>query len=383
MVYQRGKTYWYEFKLNGIRVRESAQTNNKELAKKIETKRKNDMLAGMKGIEVKPVFKLFRIALEEYIESKRIDWEPSTLRMHETSKPKLLAFFGGMVLHEINAGDIRKYQLQRKTSPSEHTGKIVSNRTVNTEIVLVRQLLMHHRLWVRLTEGNDVHMLKENKEIGRRLTQDECVKLLQACKDSASRAIYPAVLLSIYTGLRNKELRTLKWEQIDFEQSTLIVGRTKTDAGSGRLIHFGEDAYTLLHNWKLNFPGVKSRHYVFPSQRYGLIGKKEIRGGVVAPYRTEMDRATASLNTSWRTAQKVAGVNCRWHDLRHTCASILGEGGATNATLMSMLGWMSPKMIERYTHASTRAKQAAVSNAAVEVRKILTKLDSPTTTVVQ
>jgi integrase len=381
-VFLRGKTYWYEFKLNNIRVRESAKTNNKVLAEKIETKRRNDLLSGMNGIEPKPTFKLFSVAVQEFIEDKKMDWSPSTLRMHLTSLPKVLAYFGKMVLHEITSDDIRAYQKYRKGQVSKAIGKPVSNRTINTEIVLIRQLLMKHKLWLKLTEGSDVGMLRENKHVGRKMRQEELIKLLEACRNSPSRAIFPAVLLSIYTGLRSKELRTLKWEQINFESWTIQVGKSKTDAGSGRMIQFNQDGFNVLHNWKMNFPGVKPKHYVFPSQRYGLIGAPEIRGGVVAPYKTYPDRPTASLNTSWRSCKAAAGVECRWHDLRHTCTSLLADGGAMSHTLQAMLGWDS-NMAERYSHSTIEAQKTAQKYLEGRVREMLNKVDELQSKVVQ
>ena len=54
-------------------------------------------------------------------------------------------------------------------------------------------------------------------------------------------------------------------------------------------------------------------------------------------------------------------MECRWHDLRHSCASRLAAGGATDQTLQALLGWMNPKMIERYSHVRAEAKRKAVS----------------------
>jgi integrase len=45
------------------------------------------------------------------------------------------------------------------------------------------------------------------------LEQDE--RLLKACAASRSRSLLPAVTLAIQTGLRDEELRLLKWKQIN------------------------------------------------------------------------------------------------------------------------------------------------------------------------
>jgi hypothetical protein len=39
----------------------------------------------------------------------------------------------------------------------------------------------------------------------------------------------------------------------------------------------------------------------------------------------------------------------------------MAAGGATDQTLQALLGWMSPKMIERYSHVRAEAKRKAVS----------------------
>jgi integrase len=54
-------------------------------------------------------------------------------------------------------------------------------------------------------------------------------------------------------------------------------------------------------------------------------------------------------------------VQCRWHDLRHSFVSRIAAGGATDGTIQSIAGWMSPKMIERYSHVRNAAKRQAVS----------------------
>ena len=52
-----------------------------------------------------------------------------------------------------------------------------------------------------------------------------------------------ALALDLNTGLRDKELREIRWEQIDLvHKKALTVGKSKTEAGTGRVIPLNETA---------------------------------------------------------------------------------------------------------------------------------------------
>lgn len=53
----------------------------------------------------------------------------------------------------------------------------------------------------------------------------------------------------------------------------------------------------------------------------------------------------------WTTAKRVAGVRAdfRWHDLRHTWASLLSHAGASDRELQELGGWKDASMVRRYS----------------------------------
>lgn len=272
--------------------------------------------------------------------------------MHANSLRHLEPHFGKLLLNEIRAEHISRYQRIRLKAGA-------SSRTVNIEVSLLRLVLRKAKLWNNIAD--DVTMLKERADIGRELSDDEVHRLLLACKASASRGLYPAVLTSIHTGLRSQELRLLRWHQVDLLEGIITVGKSKTRGGEGRLVYLSARAVQTLKDWRSQLPDVQPSHAVFPRESYGLRGKKGTFGGVVVPYRTFPDQPVQSFMTAWQAAKKAAGVECRWHDLRHSAASRMAAGGATDQTLQALLGWMSPKMIERYSHVRAEAKRKAVS----------------------
>ena len=197
--------------------------------------------------------------------------------------------------------------------------------------------------------------------MGRELSDDEQYRLLTVARSSASRSLYPALVTSIHTGLRNKELRLLRWRQVDLLAGCITVGTSKTAGGEGRLVPLSQTALQVLRGWRAQFPSALPEHYCFPRESYGLIGSKGAFGGTVTPCETFPEQPVRSFATAWRTAKKAAGVECRWHDLRHSFVSMVAAGGASDQTLKALAGWMSPKMIEVYRHSRNEAKRAAVS----------------------
>src|ERR1035438_530459 len=53
-LYKRGDTYWYEFQFNDERIRQSAQTANKDAARQIEAAHRVRLAKGEAGIHDRP-----------------------------------------------------------------------------------------------------------------------------------------------------------------------------------------------------------------------------------------------------------------------------------------------------------------------------------------
>jgi len=121
-------------------------------------------------------------------------------------------------------------------------------------------------LWANISKK--VKFLKENSDTGRELTDDEVKNLLAACRSNPSRSLYPAVLLSIHSGLRNEELRLLRWKQVNLISGLIVVGKSKTKGGKGRVVPLSQLALQTLKDWRAQFPKALPEHYVWPSERY-------------------------------------------------------------------------------------------------------------------
>ena len=334
-VYKRGYVWWYEFAFQGQRIRQSSKSPVKAVCLQAERERRRELERGANNLEkaVKP--KLFSGAVKAYLLEREAHWSPKTREMHSNSLRHLEPHFGKLLLSEIRGEQISRYQRARLKAGA-------SNRTVNIEVSLLRLVLRKAKLWSNFAD--DVSMLKERADVGRELSDDEVHRLLSACKANASRGLYPAVLTSIHTGLRSQELRLLRWHQVDLMEGIITVGKSKTQGGEGRLVYLSATGGPNSERLAVTVSGAQPSHAVFPREAYGLKGKKGTFGGSVVPYETFPDQPVSSFATAWRSAKKAAGIECRWHDLRHSAASRMAAGGATDQTLQALLGWMSPKI---------------------------------------
>ena len=69
--------------------------------------------------------------------------------------------------------------------------------------------------------------MKEVSGRVRFLSEDERVRLLEACKASHDPRLYPLVLMAISTGARWGELSALRWSQVDLERGYALIEHSK------------------------------------------------------------------------------------------------------------------------------------------------------------
>jgi integrase len=361
-VFKRGKIYWFEFKWRGEKVRESTKQTNEKAAIRAERQRKLELENGYNRLAQSPTSNKFADAANNFIDTQA-HWAERTCIINRSRLQHLLPVFGKKFLDEIDADLINRYRTGRKKQ-TNNRGGLTSNRTINMEINLLRQVLKKHKQWSQVAD--EVKRLPENKDTGVALESDAVDRLLEVAKKSASRQLYPAILISLHTTLRNEELRLLKWEQVDLINGTIRVGKSKTEGGKGRIIPLSQLALQTFRDWRTNFPDAQPSHFVFPAELYVLVGVKGKLGrgnGIMQARGTDPTRPMGTWKDAFAKAKKKAGVKCRWHDLRHTAISTLAAAGAMDATLQSIAGWMSPKMIETYSHVRNQAKIDAVRNA--------------------
>ena len=314
MLYRRGDVWWYKFRFAGRAFQESAKTDSKQIARRAELKRRRELEEGYHGLKKRAPPQTLKAASTDWLELKKPTLAAKSYLIEKTNLGHILPIIGHKLLTDLDASDISRYQqhrLKEKAAP----------KTINLEIGTIRAILRRHRLWANIQP--DVRMLSAPDDIGKALSLEDEKKLLDGCAESRSRSLLPAVLLAMNTGMRYSELRLLHWHQLDLERQTVRVGKSKTEAGTGRMIPLNDKATTVLKFWAEQFPDREPEHYVFPSERYGAGG--DTFKSVV--YNVEPTKAIGSWKEAWESVKGDTGVTIRFHDLRHTCVTRMLEGG--------------------------------------------------------
>jgi integrase len=360
------KVWWYDFIFEGQRVRESAKTRSKTLAKDAERARRRDLEESYNGIKRRDRAKLFSVAAD--------DWQ----RIERDNLKHLRPRFEKRLVTDIQAKDVSRYQQAR-------LGEDASPKTINLEVGTLRAILRRHRVWAEIQI--DVRMLPILDDVGHAINPEEEAALLDACLKSRCRCLYVAVMLALNTGMRYSEIRLLCWRQLDFAGRILTVGKSKSPMGTGRAIPLNNRILSVLEMWAAQFPSRQPAHFVFPSEKYGAAGEEDSFGFARGPvvYDTDPTRPIGNWKEAWEKAKERAGailsgkteeeesepLKCRFHDLRHTAVTRLLEAGIPYPVVASMMGWSAAtaiRMAKRYGHIGSKAlRDAAEVLGAVRI----------------
>lgn len=186
----------------------------------------------------------------------------------------------------------------------------------------------------------------EHREM-KTLTAEQLQSFLREAKESG---VYEMYYIELATRLRRGELLGLKWEDIDLEQEVIHVRRQVARIGgeiveaplktknSYRTVSIGADAVGILIQQKEK----SHSEYVFSSPT----------GGPISP--------DSVLHMLHRVLKRAGLPKVRFHDLRHTFATLALQNGVDVKTVSGMLGHYSAGFtLDTYAHVTTQAQRQA------------------------
>jgi integrase len=229
-------------------------------------------------------------------------------------------------------------------------GEPGAKKTVNHEVGFLLRILGDPGDLIRIRlRKRKMLKLKVRQTVGKAFTPEEKSRMLEEARKARSPHIYLALTLALNAGMRDAEIKTLTWGQIDFAKKYLAVGRSKTEAGEGRTIPLNStllEVFSEYGEWyRDKFGKPRAEWFVFP------FGK---------PSPSDPTRPVTTLKTAWNNVRTKAKVTGRWHDNRHTMITDLAESGAGDQTIMDIAGHVSKQMLSHYSHIRMEAKRSAL-----------------------
>lgn len=305
--------------------------------------------------------------LAAFIDETYQPWLMENIKSGRSTLERLRKSFKPILSYPLS--EISLLHLERWKAARLKTG--IKPSTVNRELSDIKACFSRAKAWGFLKENaiSDVKLCKVDKHSKTRyLNADELMRLRQALDDREERMkeerdnanewrkvrdyplmpslrdrafvdhLKPLVLLSLNTGIRRGEALSLRWDSLDLGLKILTVRSESAKSGKTRHIPLNSEALGILKEWREQIE--PSCPYVFPGE-----DGKPLQG----------------IKTSWANLLKEAQISSfRWHDLRHSFASLLVMKGTPLNTVRELLGHSDYEMTLRYAHLAPEHKAAAL-----------------------
>jgi len=280
------------------------------------------------------------------------------LRIH------LVPFFGDTPIQDIDARRIEAFaaHLSAKKGQGRRGGQRLSPKSVRNYLGSLSALLNFavRKKWIAASPMSAVDLPTVTRDAPLEeltfLEPDEVARLIAAAVEGEyedlDRTLY---VLATYTGLRQGELRGLRWQHVDFERALIHVlesvtrGRRSSPKGRRRrsvpLAATAAEALLQLRAVS-KWVGLEDAVFACPST-----GQPMARAGIMQRYRKALMAAGLSPSFSF-------------HDLRHTFGTTMARRGVPVGTIQAWMGHADLATTQLYMHYAPAARDAQIINAA-------------------
>lgn len=317
--------FWIKISFTGgPPIQESTGTSNKKLAKEYHDRRQAQIWE-MRRLNVRAKYSWKKASARWLIErayKRTIDADRKKLCWLDT-------YLADCTLDQIDRDLLERIRLAKTEE--------ASSTTANRYMALVRAILRCAQIeWAVIDQVPSVRMTRENNARDRMLSEAELRRLFAELPPHQR----DVALFALLTGLRQSNVLNLMWSHVDLERHHAFVPRDQSKNGQSIPVPLSPNALSVLERQK-------GKH---PTHVFSFKGKP-----------------VKSVNTrAWHLALSRAGItNFRWHDLRHSWASLQIRNGTSLYELQKLGGWKSDAMVQRYAHLA--ADQLKVAAARIDL----------------
>jgi len=309
---QGRKRYAVEFESRGHRVfRRLPPGATKEQATQLETRLKHEL------IDQTVLGKRPNVSLETAIN----DWLDGVVKGRKSAAQT--ASHAAAVLQRCNGETLAEINLVSARIAGQTVGEIdsLAAATRNRRLCILKAVAKFawRKGWTEDNLSGKIQLLPEPKYRRREVTPEDARQLIAHAPTPRAKAL---IALSAYTGLRLGEV--LKLKPSDVKGGVIVARDTKN--GTDRLIP------------------------ILPELEPHL---KEL------PFRA----GWRNVYRGFEQARRRAGIDIRYHDLRHMVASALARSGADMRLSMDIMGHKSVETHRRYVHTDIEQRRTVLEKA--------------------
>lgn len=275
----------------------------------------------------------------EFVRRHYLPYIKSRKRSYETDVSILdnhiLPVFSNRLMEKISKAELVTFHSEKRQSG-------YAAGTVDRLIILIRYIYNLAIKWGYLKKDQNPAAEFElfNEPNGRQkfLSDEELSRLMAELLKSDNTDLYNIVRGLLLTGCRKRELLDAQWQHVNFALKIWHIPLTKQ--GKPHDLPITDD----LEQYFRSLPSLGNSQFLLPSPRTGM------------PYQ--------SVFQSWDSARRAADLpDLRMHDLRHSFASFLVNGGCSLYEVQRLLGHTNSKTTQRYAHLSQAALHDAMKVA--------------------
>lgn len=250
--------------------------------------------------------------------------------------------FGHLKLSEIKRHEVQQFHNDLVTVEK------LAPATADHHVVYLRRVLSLAVQWEFLEKNvlANIPLMKVDNKVERYLSDDEVKRLVEVLTTDLAFGASYLLLYLLSTGARLNEAMQAKWDQVDLEKGIWRIPATNSKSKKTRSVPLNDSAI-----WVLGQLWTKGKHeYLFVNEA--------------------TKKPWVTITRAWYRLRAKAGIeDLRVHDLRHSFASFLVNGGRSLYEVQQILGHSDPKVTMRYAHLSTKALQDAANTASMIVKK--------------
>lgn len=238
-------------------------------------------------------------------------------------------------------------QVQRLLNDLHASG--LSARTVAYTRSVLRSALHQALKWGYVVR-NAAALSEAPRQITKQitpLTENQAKHLLQAVEDHRLAALY---YLALGMGMRRGEILNLHWSDVDLTQGNVSVREGKTRSSTRTIPLSPALVKTLQAHWERQ------------QQERTELGTDWREHGLVFPSEVGTPLSGRNLVRHFKSVLKKADLpDIRFHDLRHTCATLMISQGTHARVVMEVLGHSQISVtMNTYAHVVSEAQKEAI-----------------------